>query len=196
VALPQSYAWAAPILVDEFDTCAAQGTLNRLNCRRRNLPPLLAASWAGWLAAGLHRTSRSAMPARATTVLSLAVTFAGRVGEAFAFAPTTRCCTPLAGCTTATCFAIAHLSSTAKSVRLKCSAVPKGRHAASSSNGEDFRRSPVGDSWKEENGTSFLKSIEECARGSGLTRDGGCQRFDSMRATTGPELRNWRSFEL
>ena len=87
-----------------------------------------AASWTGWLAAGLRRTSRSGMPASATTAHYRAATFAGIGGAAFTSARTVRCCTPPAKCTRATNFAIALPSSTAKSVRSRCSAVPKRRH--------------------------------------------------------------------
>ena len=53
-----------------------------------------------------------------------AATFAGIGGAAFTSARTVRCCTPPAKCTRATHFDIALPSSTAKSVRSKCSAVP------------------------------------------------------------------------
>jgi IS5 family transposase len=97
----------------------------------RTLPPILlmalAASWGGWLVAGSHRTSRSAMPASVMTAPSRAVTFAGTGAEVFTSARMARCCTPPAPCTTATCFAIAHPSSTAKSVHSRCNAVPIAR---------------------------------------------------------------------
>src|SRR5271154_1016294 len=53
--------------------------------------------------------------------------FAGTGGEMFISARTVRCCTPPAPCTTATRFAIAPPSSTAKSVHSRCSAVPIAR---------------------------------------------------------------------
>ena len=86
------------------------------------MPPIplmgLADSWAGWSAAGLCRTSRSAsVKADATTAPSRAATFAGTDGEAFTSARTTRCCARPAPCTTATRFAIALPSLTAMSVR-------------------------------------------------------------------------------
>src|SRR6266566_9897121 len=43
----------------------------------------LAASWGGWLVAGSHRTSRSAMPASVMTAPSRAVTSAGTGAEVF-----------------------------------------------------------------------------------------------------------------
>ena len=76
-----------------------------------------AVFWAGWSVAGSHRISRSAMPASATTVPSLAVTFAGTGAEAFTSAPTTRCCIPPAPCRS-------HLVTLSRfKVRLRCLSV-------------------------------------------------------------------------
>ena len=106
---------------------ATKTMLDRTERRLRLKPKRLAADtatgravfWAGWSVAGSHRISRSAMPASATTVPSLAVTFAGTGAEAFTSAPTTRCCIPPAPCTIAPYYAIALQSSTAMSVRLR-----------------------------------------------------------------------------
>ena len=87
------------------------------------------ASWAGWWTKGLYRTFRSATPASVTTARYHVATFAGIGGAAFTSARTARCCTPPVPCTRAPRFDIALLSSTAKSVRSKCSAVPIAQHA-------------------------------------------------------------------
>ncbi len=108
---------------------ASSGTLASSRNGLRPIPLMgQAASWTGWLAAGLCRTSRSAMPESATTARYRAATFAGIGGAAFTFVQMARCCTPPAPCTKATNFAIALPSSTAKSARSRCSAVPKRRH--------------------------------------------------------------------
>jgi transposase len=105
---------------------ATKTMLDRTERRLRLKPKRLAADTAygtgrflGWSVAGSHRISRSAMPASATMVPSLAVTFAGTGAEAFTSAPTTRCCIPPAPCTIAPCYAIALQSSTVMSVRLR-----------------------------------------------------------------------------
>jgi transposase len=83
----------------------------------------------GWLVG--HRIAPH-IPVRdatnAATAHYRAVTFAGTGGEVFTSAPTARCCTLRAPCTTATRFAIAPPSSIAKSVHSRCSAVPMGHH--------------------------------------------------------------------
>ena len=96
----------------------------------RPIPPMgPVASWAGWWTKGLYRTFRSATPASVTTARYHAATFAGIGGAAFTSARTARCCTPPVPCTRAPRFDIALLSSTAKSVRSKCSAVPIAQRA-------------------------------------------------------------------
>ena len=72
------------------------------------------ASWAGWLAAGLHCTSRSAMPASATMAHYRAAIFAGTGGGAFTSARTVRCFAPPARCTKA------NASLSRIQVRLRC----------------------------------------------------------------------------
>ena len=79
----------------------------------------------GWLVGRKsHPTFRSAMPASVTTARYRAAISAGIGDEAFTSARTARCCTPPVPCTRAIRFDIALPSSTAKSVRSKCSAVP------------------------------------------------------------------------
>jgi hypothetical protein len=85
-----------------YDEVESTKTMLDRTERRFNLKPKrLAADTAygtgrflGWLV-GRGSCRTSAMQASATTALSLAETFAGTAGEAFTFAPATRCCTPL-----------------------------------------------------------------------------------------------------
>ena len=120
-----------------YDEVASTKTMLDRTERRFGLKPKrLAADTAygtgrflGWLVGARiapHIPVRD--PASETTARYHAATFAGIGGAAFTSARTARCCTPPARCTRATNFAIALPSSTAKSVRSRCSAVPKRRH--------------------------------------------------------------------
>src|SRR5262252_5706062 len=78
-----------------------------------------AVSLAGWLVAGLLHIFQFATQASAMTAPFRAVTFAGTEGVASTFVQITKCYTPPAPCTTATCSAIAPPNSTAMSVHSK-----------------------------------------------------------------------------
>jgi transposase len=114
-----------------YDEVESTKTMLDRTERRFNLKPKrLAAdtaygtgrSSAGWSAVGSCRTSQFVTPASAPMALSLAMTFAGIGGGAFTSAPTTRCCTPLAGCTKVICFGTAPPSLIAMSAPSRCSA--------------------------------------------------------------------------
>ena len=100
-----------------------------LKPKRLAAEPLMVrpSSWTGWLAAASSRIFRSATAATAK-MARIAQDFRWDRRRSFTFARTVRCCTPPAKCTRATNFAIALPSSTAKSARSRCSAVPKRRH--------------------------------------------------------------------
>src|SRR5215467_5126907 len=78
-----------------------------------------AVSLAGWLVAGLLHIFQFATQASAMTAPFRAVTFAGTEGVASTFVRITKCYTPPAPCTTATCSAIAPPNSIAMSVHSK-----------------------------------------------------------------------------
>ena len=93
-------------------------------CRRYCLRDGQVSGLAGW-PQGLHRTFRSGTRASETDGTFSRSDFRWDKRRGVYICPTARCCTPAAPCTTATRFSIAHPSSTAKSVHLRCSAAPR-----------------------------------------------------------------------